>query len=69
MFRSDSLYVYDKRTNEIQDITDKVKGKLLLMVDGTSTVVNDKVINTCDKGTYAFYPKELRCEMLNEDLK
>ena len=33
----------------------------------TSTVVNDKVINTGDRGTYVFYPKELRCEMLNKD--
>ena len=45
------LYVYDKRTNEIKDITKKVKGKLLWMDYGTSTVVNDRVINTCWDGT------------------
>ena len=61
MFRECNLYVYDKRTNEIKDITGEVKGwKLLGMDDGTSTVVNDKVINTCWKRTSVFYPKELK---------
>ena len=51
MFRGFCLFVYDKRTNEIKDITEKVNGKLLYMYGGTSTVVNDKVINTSDYGT------------------
>ena len=51
MFRDCYLYVYDKRTNEIKDITKKIKGELLEMDYGTSTVVNDKVINTCYGGT------------------
>ena len=51
MFRNRYLYVYDKLSKEINDITKELKGKLLNMWDGTSTVVNDKVINTGDGGT------------------
>ena len=46
MFREYNLFVYDKRTKEIKKITKKVKGELLWMSSGTSTVVNDRVINT-----------------------
>ena len=51
MFKVRSLYVYNKITNEIKDITKEVKGKLLNMNFGTSTVVNDRVINTNQYGT------------------
>ncbi len=52
MFSNDKhSYVYDKRTNKIEEITEKVKGELLYMAYGTSTVVNDKVINTGWNGT------------------
>ena len=52
IFRSKHLYVYDKRTNEIKDITEKIKGEQLFWMSyGTSTVVNNRVINTVDNGT------------------
>ncbi len=57
MFRERDLYIYNKRTKEIKDITEKVKGDLILMFDGTSTVVNERIINTCEDGTKVFYPK------------
>ena len=51
IFDCDELFVYDKLSNEIKDITEEVKGKLLYFINGTSTVVNDKVINTSEDGT------------------
>lgn len=50
-------------------MTKEVKGKLFYMKYDTSTIVNDKVINTGMYGIYVFYLKELRCKMLNQDLK
>ena len=69
MFSEGHIFVYYKRTNYIKNITEEVKGNLPWMRNGTSTVVKDRVINTGRDGTYAFYPKELRCETLNENLK
>ena len=48
-------------------MTEKVQGKLLDINCGTSTLVNDRFINTTEYGTYVFDPKKLKCEMLNED--
>ena len=52
----------------MKDITQEVKGKLIWMAFGTSTIVNNRVINTSEFGNYIFYPKELKCEIFNEDL-
>ncbi len=69
IFDNKKLFVFDKKTNIFKEIrSDKVKGKLLYMNYATSTVVNNKVINTGEEGTYAFYPKELICKLLNKNL-
>ena len=52
----------------MKNITKEVKGEILNIDFGTSTVVNEKVINTCSNGTFVFYPKELTCKMLNKHL-
>ncbi len=50
-FDSCSLYIYDKSTKEFKDFTGKVKGNLIYLRYGTSTVVNENVINTNSAGT------------------
>ena len=60
---------FKRRKNEFKDITDEVQGELLNMRDGTSTVVNEKLVNTGYGGTFEFYPKDFKVEILNKDLR
>ena len=69
MFREEDLYVFDFVTSTIKKMTEEVDGKLLEMDGGTSTFIDNKIINIGEYGTYIFYPDELRCELLNQDLK
>ena len=51
MFGRYYLYIYDKLSKEIKDITDEIQGELQYIDEGTSTVVNNRVINTGYDGT------------------
>ena len=45
----------------MKDLTSEVKGKLLRMYKGTSNLVDERVINTGMKGTYALNLNDLTC--------
>ena len=54
IFNESKLYIHDLKTKKFINITmykNKVKGKLMSFYGGTSTLVNNKVINTCNVGT------------------